>query len=162
MNAFSAVRAGYGLARLLTPEPRPGRTQAAQQRPRALNGSSLTVIRALGVRHLAQAGISNPAPTGAVLALGVEVDLLHATSMLALAALDHRWRRAALADSAVALGFAAAGVAAARHACNHAPPGKHTHILLAARDRFAQTLAERTIPPPLLRRGHSHARSVER
>ena len=64
--------------------------------------------RVLGARQLTQALASGPVPNYPVVALGVEVDLLHAASMLALAVTGRR-RWAAFTDALIAGAFAAAG-----------------------------------------------------
>lgn len=60
------------------------------------------VVRALGGRLTAQGALLMGRPRHRVVALCAAVDLLHATSMYALAAADERYRRAALASAAVA------------------------------------------------------------
>lgn len=76
----------------------------------------------LGARHLLQAGVTGLVPviapaevgTGAVLRVGVVVDLVHAVTMLGWAILAPRHRRPALANAATALIFAGAGLLIAR------------------------------------------------
>lgn len=104
------------------------------------------VTRMLGARHLAQAAASAQAPTAAVLALGVEVDLLHAVSMIALAVLDRRQRRAALTSAAVAGAFAVAGALATSRA-RHEPPGPGGRgSARRLRDQWAERLARSLVP----------------
>jgi hypothetical protein len=45
-----------------------------------------------------------------VLALGVWVDVVHAATAVGLAATDHRYAKPALADAAIAAGWAGAGL----------------------------------------------------
>ena len=111
MNTLNAVRAGYGFARLLRPEP-----LADQQSGDDDDARAHTVDRVLGSRYLVQAIVSQAVPTARVLILGAAVDLLHAASMLALAGVSRRRQSAALAEAVAALGFAAAGALAARRA----------------------------------------------
>jgi hypothetical protein len=111
MNTLNAMRAGYGFARLLRPEP-----LADQSFEGDYDARAHTVDRVLGSRHLAQAIVSQAVPTARVLLLGAAVDLLHAASMLALAGVSRRRQSAALTEAVAALGFAAAGALAARHA----------------------------------------------
>ncbi len=124
--AVTLVRAGYGVALVCAPRALikvtggavAGEAAGAEQ-PRA-SGRACGVARVLGVRHLVQAGLTaaalravpgNPVP----LVLGAAVDLLHATSMVALGAVDRGGRRGALADTGIELALAAAGgLAAAR------------------------------------------------
>jgi hypothetical protein len=70
---------------------------------------SRAVMRILGARQLAQAGLSGLSPTPAVLAMGVWVDAAHAVSALGFAALRPAYARPALVDSAIAVGWAAFG-----------------------------------------------------
>lgn len=122
------TRAGLGTAYLIFPA-RAARVSAGQD-----HGAPATwVARILGARHLAQALATSGRPTGAVLALGAEVDAAHAASMLALGLISRRWRRAALRDALLAASLAAAGVAAARRAPAPRDP-------LALRDRLAARL----------------------
>jgi hypothetical protein len=100
------VRAGYGGALLVR---RPGES-----------GFGRPLLRVLGLRNLAQAAVSAAVPGPRVLRAGVGVDLLHAASMLTVAATSHRHRRAALTQAGAALGFAAAGASLLR------PPGAGT------------------------------------
>ena len=88
---------------------------AAQPRP---SRPACRVARVLGVRHLVQAGLTAAAaraePGSPVpLALGAAVDVLHASTMAGLALVDRGARRVALADTAVEVALAAAGVVAA-------------------------------------------------
>jgi hypothetical protein len=66
------------------------------------------VLRVLGARHVVQAVAQTLQPAPTALYLGAVVDGLHGLSGLAFAALNRRWRRAALIDSAIAAGFALA------------------------------------------------------
>ncbi len=66
------------------------------------------VARVLGVRHLAQAAITALNPGPEVVALGVVVDLLHAASMFAFAAIVPDLRDAELADALAATALAVA------------------------------------------------------
>ena len=111
-------RAGYGVALVAVPGLLIGLTG---QRPGA---RACGVARVLGVRHLAQAGITAASqlsdPGGSVvLGGGAAVDLLHATSMVALGAVDPHARRAALSDAAVETTLAMIGAAAAATRQSH-------------------------------------------
>ncbi|MFI5933980.1 hypothetical protein [Actinoplanes sp. NPDC051494] len=68
--------------------------------------AAVAVVRALGVRHLLQAGASVVPGTGTLSALA---DTVHAASCAGFAAGSPRWRRVALADAVVEAGFAVAG-----------------------------------------------------
>jgi hypothetical protein len=70
---------------------------------------AVAAVRALGLRHLLQAGVAAAVPTGPVAGLGALVDTAHAGSCVALAAWSPRWRRTALIDVLVETAFAASG-----------------------------------------------------
>ena len=102
------ARAGYGAALVGVPGLLIGLTG---QKP---GGRACGVARVLGARHLIQSGVTAATQLAdpddsVVLGGGAAVDLLHATSMVALGAADRRLRRAALIDAAVEAGLAAAG-----------------------------------------------------
>ena len=102
------ARAGYGGALIGVPGLLIGLTG---QRPGA---RACGVARVLGVRHLAQAGITAATLLGdpgasVVLGGGAAVDLLHATSMVALGAVDPQVRRATLTDACVETALATVG-----------------------------------------------------
>jgi hypothetical protein len=68
------------------------------------------VVRILGARHVLQAGAVSTTPDHRdALAVGSVVDAIHALSMVALAAVDRRRRRLAVADAGAATAFALAG-----------------------------------------------------
>ena len=70
---------------------------------------SVGVLRVLGMRHVLQAAATFAVPDDAVVKLGAGADALHALTGFGLAARSRSWRRAALTDSAVAVGFGAVG-----------------------------------------------------
>ena len=70
------------------------------------------VAQVLGIRHLIQAALTAAAPGRAVLALGGQVDAVHAASMLLLAAVSRAGRRAALTDALTEAALAATGFSA--------------------------------------------------
>ena len=98
------VRAGYGAALLCAPGPIIGAVTGQPPSPRARQ-----VARVLGVRHLAQAAVTAVNAGPEVVALGVVVDLLHAASMFAFAAVVPDLRQAELADALAATALAVAG-----------------------------------------------------
>jgi hypothetical protein len=105
----SLVRAGYGAALICGPG------QLIQARTGTVPSCrACTVCRVLGARHLVQAAVSAAIPLRWMIRAGAWADLLHATSMAALAADDPALRPALLADSAVAGAFAASGGALSR------------------------------------------------
>ncbi len=59
-------------------------------------------LRVLGARHVVQALLSCLTPGPGLLRVGAGVDALHALSLAALAVVDRRWARVALADAVVA------------------------------------------------------------
>jgi len=106
--ALELIRGGYGALQLALPGLVADRLLAHRFDPRGRR-----VARVLGARQLVQA-LGFGRPSYPVLAVGVEVDLLHAASMLGLGLVDRRRRRVALADAVIAGSFALAGIAAAR------------------------------------------------
>ncbi|HZC72976.1 MAG TPA: hypothetical protein VE442_19925 [Jatrophihabitans sp.] len=76
----------------------------------AVDHRSIVVARALGARHLAQAALSGLRPRPEVLAVGVLVDAVHASTALGLAAVDRNRARAGLLDAAIAAAWSAAGM----------------------------------------------------
>jgi len=105
-------RAGYGVALVAVPGLLIGLT-GQKPGPRAC-----AVARVLGARHLIQAGVTAVSqltdPGGSVvLRGGAAVDVLHATSMLALGGADQGVRRAALTDASVEAALAVVGAWAA-------------------------------------------------
>ena len=115
------ARAGYGVGLVAVPGLLIGLTG---ERP---GSRACGVARVLGVRHLAQAGITAVTlltdPGGSVvLGGGAAVDLLHATSMVLLGAADLQVRRVSLGDAAVETALAMAGAMAAATARRGASP----------------------------------------
>jgi len=104
-----SIRACYGVALVAAPGAviRLATGQPSGHRERA-------IARLLGSRHLVQAAITALAPVPGVLAAGAGVDALHTTSMIMLAAVDRRARRAALTDALAESLFAVAGFSSAR------------------------------------------------
>lgn len=141
MKTLAAARAGYGMVELFAPG-----LLAERLLGQRLDPPARLIARILGARHLAQACVSGPAPTAAVLALGVEVDALHAASMIGVAVLSRRWRPAALISAAVAAGFATAGVLAMRNARRDPPERVRHGQAVQLRDRWAERLARYLIP----------------
>jgi hypothetical protein len=72
--------------------------------------ASRLVMRILGARQVTQAVLSGIAPTGPVLALGVWVDVAHATTSVGLAVTDRRYTEPAAVDAAIAIGWALTGL----------------------------------------------------
>lgn len=103
---LQVIRAGYGLALVLAPGPL---IRLATGRPPSRR--TCWTARVLGARHLVQSALTAAAPQPAVFVVGGQVDTLHATSMLLLAAVSRGGRRAALTDALTEAGFAAAGFA---------------------------------------------------
>lgn len=149
------VRGGYGALQLLAPSLLANRLQ------QRLDPRARTVARLLGARQLVQALASGGAPSYPVLALGVEVDALHAASMLALAVVDRRRRQVAFADALLAGSFALAGALAARASSQDQRPDRSRSRLDALRDRCTDRLAAVLVPGYRARSGagagHRHA-----
>jgi hypothetical protein len=96
-RVLAAARVGPALACLLAPARVLGAFGAPVERA--------AVVRLLGARELAQAAAIAATPRALPAAAGV--DVLHALSMLGLAALAPRYRTAALAAGGSALAWAA-------------------------------------------------------
>jgi len=142
--ALELIRGGYGALQLALPGLVADRLLAHRFDPRGRR-----VARVLGARQLVQALGSGRRPSYPVLAVGVEVDLLHAASMLGLGLVDRRRRRVALGDAVIAGSFALAGIAAARGGRRvPLPPGSDLDRL---RDRWADWVARIVVPgyPPV-------------
>ncbi|NES13743.1 MULTISPECIES: hypothetical protein [Micromonospora] len=97
-----AARSAWGALLLLAPR--------ALLRPVGpATTTAVVTLRVLGARHLVQAAVTVRRPTPGVFAAGAAVDGLHSLTALALAAVDRRQRSAALANAAVAAGWALLG-----------------------------------------------------
>jgi hypothetical protein len=107
IRAQELLRAGWGLALLAAPDVVVSRVGAASPDPR-----TRAVARVLGARHLLQAALTIAAPSRRVLRWGGFADLAHASTDLALAAQDARYRRAALIDACIATSFGVRSVRA--------------------------------------------------
>ncbi len=147
-TALEAVRGGYGVLQLARPGLIADRLLAD-----ALDRRGRGVARVLGARQLVQALASGRAPGYPVLALGVEVDLLHAASMLAVALADRRRRRSALTDALLAGSFAFGGALAARAVARQHPVPEAPSGLDRLREQWADGLARVFVPgyPPARR-----------
>lgn len=97
---LEAARAALGSAELVAPS-----LVARLLLWRKPATTEVVVARVLGVRHLVQAGLTWKAGSG-IHVLGADVDLLHCASMLLLAVVDAKHRRAALTTAAIAFLFA--------------------------------------------------------
>ena len=144
MSPLPAIRAAWGIAEIAAP------ARVGAMLGLKLGRPAQVVVRILGARDLVQAGVGGPSPTYAVSALGAEVDLLHAASMVAFAAVRPSSRRAALTSGALAGGFAVAGALRARDVRRHPtrPPGSRATVG-ALRDRWAARLADLVVPRAL-------------
>lgn len=137
MNRLGLIRAGWGVLLLVAPGPVAGRLTG-----RPLDRRGRQVARVLGARQLGQAIVSGRHPAYPVLALGVEVDCLHAATMMAWGWFDPARRRHTLADAAVAATFAVSGAVAARSCLQVPPPAGWVGL----RDRGAEVVARRLVP----------------
>lgn len=148
MNWFAGLRAGYGALLLAAPDP-----VIRLYTGHRADHLTRTVSRVLGTRHLVQGIVTAGTPGAVVLALGAEVDLAHVASMLGLAVLDPRRRRAGLVDAVAASAFGIAGVVLARRAALLSEStGDACGGLLAVRRTAASRMARRTLPAPIRRR----------
>ena len=145
--AFGVLRGAYGALLLCSPEPVLRRY--AGHPP---DVATRRVGRVLGLRQLAQASLTAGAVGPVVHALGLQVDLAHAASMLGLAAAEPRYRRAAMCDAATAGAFAAAGAALIRRRLRDPvgdPVGNPAPG--SAREAMATRIARTTVPAGLRR-----------
>lgn len=108
-RAFALARTGYGTMLLAAPG-----AVARWYTGLPAEQATVAVALVLGTRQLAQAAATSARPGRAGLGVGVAVDVMHAASMVGLAALSRRWRRGGLVDAAVASSFAVAGLRLAR------------------------------------------------
>jgi hypothetical protein len=105
MRPASWLRTALGTTYLLVPQWVPSMLGVQVDR------RARVVVRILGARNVIQSVVISLAPARAYApAIGAAVDALHAASMVALAAVDERRRRLALADAGVAAAFGAAGL----------------------------------------------------
>jgi Aldose 1-epimerase len=111
VNRFAALRLGYAVLLLAAPDLLI-RLSTGHPSSRA----TCAVVQLLGGRHLIQGILTSSAPSVPMLALGAEADLAHALSMLVLAALHQRRRRAELTDAALAATLAVTGAILATRA----------------------------------------------
>lgn len=149
MNRFAAVRAGYGALLLSAPGPVIRLYTGHRADPR-----TRMVTRVLGARHLAQAVATAGTPDRSLLALGVEADLAHTASMLALAAVDREHRRAGVVDAISASSFAVVGAVLTRRAGRAAiapfhPGERPLGGLAALRNRLVAGVARWLLPASL-------------
>lgn len=100
----------------------------------------------LGARQVLQAAVTRSEPGPVVLVGSVATDVAHAASMLGLAAVAGRWRRAALVDAALASAFAAAGVLAVR-AARRADAGASVWAVATAGTGTPRGASPATEPP---------------
>jgi len=97
LRLIELARAGWGGALLFAPRVVLNRVHHVE-----VDTKSVLVARVLGARHLTQAALSGINPSPEVLAMGVWVDVAHASTAVALAVVDRTRARAGLADAAVA------------------------------------------------------------
>ena len=134
--AFSIVRVSWGCLLLVGPS---GLMRALGL---PFDRRVMETMRVLGFRHLVQGAVVGG--RGRRLRVGVLVDLIHGASMLLLACVNTKRRRAALLDACVAFGFAAGGLTAARKDVGHLQIVNRN-----PRDAFGQT-----VPPEALQNRH--------
>lgn len=103
-RALAAVRIAWGVVLVAVP-----RWLIAHSCRHSAGRLPVRLLQVLGLRHLLQAMITLAVPETAVAEIGAATDALHAMTSLGLAATSRPWRRAALADSAVAGAFAVTG-----------------------------------------------------
>jgi hypothetical protein len=146
MNGFAGVRAAFGMLLLLAPN-RMVRLYSGQPADQAARA----VARVLGARHLTQALLTRNTRDPIVLALGAEVDLVHAATAFGLAVFDPRRHREGLVDAAAATLFSTVGAALANQA-RPADPAGAIRSRHSARAKAVAWIAARTLPDPVLAR----------
>lgn len=97
-------RAAWGAALLLAP-----RSTLKHVHHLKVDTKTVVIARVLGARQLSQAGLSGLEPSPEILAMGVWVDLAHASTAFGLAAADRSRARGGITDGVVALAWAAFG-----------------------------------------------------
>jgi hypothetical protein len=135
------ARAVWGLGLLCAPRWTLHRVHRIE-----VDATSVWVARVLGARQVAQATLSGASPSPEILALGVWVDLAHASSALALAVVDRSRASAGLTDTAVASVWAVRGW----HDLRVAPVPRPTHD--RRRDAMARAVLGRVPGGAPLRR----------
>jgi hypothetical protein len=103
-TASALIRAAWGA--VLVSSPSRALSRAGHPSP---SRTARTVVRVLGARHLAQAGVELIPHSRTVSVAGGVVDSLHSLSDVAVAALSPRWRTAAACDAVLAASFAFIG-----------------------------------------------------
>ncbi len=137
------ARIVYGLVLLAAPSPL---LRLASGKPATSREQAVT--RILGARLLTQAAATDIRPDAVSVALGAEVDFVHAITMLGWAAVDRGARRLTLLSAATAGLFAVGGAAQARRtpAVADAPTGDVLATLVRLRHRVAESVARYTLP----------------
>lgn len=147
--ALPVVRGGYGAALLLAS----GRMiRLVSGRP--VDPRTRVAVRLLGVRHLAQAVVTGVRPGPLPIALGAEVDVVHAASMVGVAAIARSQRRSGAIDAAVAAAFAVAGAALTPRLGTTTPPQADSGLVgrfCSVRDAVTAAVARRTLPASVRR-----------
>jgi hypothetical protein len=99
-GVLTMARLALGLLHLLLP--------GALARPllgRDLSTGERRTVRLLGIRQIGQATVTGISPSAARIALGLEIDAAHATSLIGVALLDRNRRRIALVGASMAGAF---------------------------------------------------------
>ena len=138
------ARIVYGLALVVAPNPLLHRVSGEQPSKR-----EQWLTRVLGARLLTQAAVTDVRPDAVSVALGAEVDLVHAISMIVWSAVDRNSRRLTLISAAIAGLFAVAGTAQARRTPAVAPPsetGQLVNSLVRLRHQAAVAVGQYTLP----------------
>ncbi len=151
LRRVEAARVAYALAMLAAPRRLQRLLGVRVDRP------GTVVVRVLGARQLVQGLASGVSPSPEVLAMGVWVDLAHASTGLGLAAVDRSRARAGLTDAVLAATWAAAGLWDLRTA--RATPPAHDR----RRDELARAVLRRAPGGPwLLSQAHAARRRSAR
>ncbi|KUI12336.1 hypothetical protein AU192_19915 [Mycobacterium lehmannii] len=145
MTSLAIVRAVYGVALLVAPDMFHGRPRTER-----LTTATRRSMRILAARQLFEASVCGVDPSKCLLRMEAVVDVIHAGTMVVVAAATSHasTRRAAAVNVATAALFVGADTVAARRArSDHASPSGANNLLLA-RDRVAGWCC-RTLPYPV-------------
>lgn len=145
MTQMAMVRAAYGVALLTAPEAFHGRPDIER-----LTTATRRSMRVLGARQLFEAAVCGVEPSRCLLRMEAVVDVIHAGTMMIVAAVtDHAsTRRAAALNVAAAAVFVGAdALAAQRFRADRSGPAS-ANTLLLTRDRVAEWFC-RALPYPV-------------
>lgn len=144
MTSLAIVRAAYGAALLAAPEAFHGRPRSER-----LTTATRRSMRILAARQLFEAAVCGVDPSRCVLRMEAVVDVIHAGTMMVVAAATNHasTRRAAAVNVATAAGFVIADTVGAARARSDQSTLSGANSMLLLRDRIAEWCC-RTMPYP--------------